>query len=201
MALKHSYTIIAPFYDLAVSAATRHMRKTNVEQLDQYTRPGDRLLLSGIGTGLDIPHLPTDRRYTGIDITPAMLQKAQRYTGKIDIELKVGDVMELPFNDESFDAIVMHLILAVVPNPLRALQEAQRVVKNQGYIFILDKFLRQGQQAPLRRLINPVIRHIATQTNVVFEDLLDQCPSMQLIKDEPALAAGWFRRIILQKVR
>jgi ubiquinone/menaquinone biosynthesis C-methylase UbiE len=201
MALKHSYTIIAPFYDLAVSAATHHVRKTSIEQLKQYTRAGDTLLLSGIGTGLDIPHLPADRHYTGIDITPAMLKKAQRYTDKIDIDLQEGDVMDLPFDDESFDAIVMHLILAVVPNPSRALQEAQRVVKNQGYIFILDKFLRRGQQAPLRRLINPMIRHIATQTNVVFEELLERCPSLKVIKDEPALAAGWFRRIVLQKTR
>lgn len=201
MALKHSYTVIAPFYDLAVSAATHHMRKTSIEQLEQYTHPGDKLLLSGIGTGLDIPHLPADRRYTGIDITPAMLKKAQRYTDKIDIDLQVGDVMELPFDDNEFDAVVMHLILAVVPNPLRALQEAQRVVKDQGYIFVLDKFLKPGQQAPLRRLINPVIRHIATQTNVVFEELREGCPLLKVVKDEPALAAGWFRRIVLQKIR
>lgn len=199
MALKHSYTIIAPFYDLAVSGATHAMRKASLRQLELYTRERDKILISGIGTGLDIPHLPAGRKYTGIDITPGMLKKAERYTGKTDITLDVGDVMKLPYANASFDAVVMHLILAVVPNPHLALKEAQRVVKTQGYIIILDKFLKPGQLAPLRRLVNPLIRHIATQTTVVFEQLLEQCPHLSVVSDEPALAAGWFRRIVLQK--
>ncbi|MGD8569248.1 MAG: class I SAM-dependent methyltransferase [Gammaproteobacteria bacterium] len=199
MALKHSYTIIAPFYDAIVSAATHGMRKASAQQLNDYTHPGDRILIGGIGTGLDIPHLPHERRYVGIDITPAMLKKAERNRNKADIQLRVGDVMELPFEDASFDAVLLHLILAVAPHPLLALQEAQRVVKQRGYIFILDKFLKPDQRAPIRRLVNPVIRHVATQTTVVFEQLLAQCPQLHVVKNEPALAAGWFRRIVLQK--
>ena len=93
----------------------------------------------------------------------------------------------------------MHLILAVVPNPTRALQEAQRVVKNQGHIIILDKFLKPGQFALLRRMANPIIRHFATQTTVVFEQELAECPDLYLLKDEPVMAGGWFRQIVLQK--
>ena len=199
MALKHSYSIIAPFYDLAVSAATHGMRKASLRQLEQYTHEGGKVLISGVGTGLDIPHLPAGRKYTGIDITPAMLKKAERYTGKTDITLDVGDVMKLPYANASFDTVLMHLILAVVPNPYLALQEAQRVIKSQGYIIILDKFLKPGQLAPLRRLVNPLIRHIATQTTLVFEQVLEQCPQLSVVSNEPALAAGWFRRIVLQK--
>lgn len=199
MALKHSYTVIAPFYDAIVSAATRGMRRASAQQLRQYTHPNDRVLIGGIGTGLDIPFLPGERQYVGVDITPAMLKQAEQYRNKVDIQLKGGDVMELAFEDASFDAVLMHLILAVVPDPLRALREAQRVVKPRGHILILDKFLKPGKRAPVRRLINPVIRHIATQTTVVVEQLLAQCPQLHVIKDEPALAAGWFRRMVLQK--
>lgn len=199
MALKHSYTVIAPFYDVMVSAATRGMRRASAQQLSRYTHPNDRILIGGIGTGLDLPFLPGERRYVGIDITPGMLKKAERYLDKVNVQLKVGDVMELPFEDASFDAVLMHLILAVVPDPLRALQEAQRVVKPRGHILVLDKFLKPGKRAPIRRMVNPVIRHVATQTIVVFEQLLAQCPQLRVIKDEPALASGWFRRIVLQK--
>jgi phosphatidylethanolamine/phosphatidyl-N-methylethanolamine N-methyltransferase len=199
MALKHSYTVIAPFYDVIVSAATRGMRRASSQQLSRYTHPSDRILIGGIGTGLDIPFLPHERQYIGIDITPGMIRKAERYRDNVDVQLRVGNVMELPFEDASFDAVLMHLILAVVPDPLLALREAQRVVKPGGYILILDKFLKLGKRAPIRRLVNPVIRHVATQTTVVFEQLLAQCPQLRVEKDEPALAAGWFRRIVLQK--
>lgn len=201
MGLKHSYTFIAPFYDLVVEKATHSIRKTSLQQIQHLSQPDDRVLITGIGTGLDIPHLPPDRHYTGIDVTPSMLRKAERRRGSTNITLQLGDAMKLPFEDASFDLIVMHLILAVVPNPQLALLEAQRVVKPHGHILILDKFLRPGQLALMRRLANPVIKHIATQTTVVFEHLLEECAELRKVEDEPVLAGGWFRRILLQKTK
>jgi len=182
-----------------VAQATHAMRKASLQRIYQLSRPDDQILLLGIGTGLDIPLLPENRDYTGIDITPAMLRKAQRRAMNTRITLELGNALNLSFNNDSFDIVVMHLILAVVPDPLRALQEAQRVVKNQGYILILDKFLRPGQLALVRRAINPFIRHIATQTTVVFENILATCPNLSVLHDEPVLAGGWFRNIVLQK--
>ena len=158
-------------------------------------------LINGIGTGLDIEYLPKGARYTGSDITPLMLERADkraRQTG-IEIKLECADSQQLPFETETFDIIVMHLILAVVPNPERALQEADRVLKNNGSIYILDKFLKPGQIAPLRRSLNTVLRHIATRTDVVFEEVLSTNPSLHVVSDDPALAGGWFRLIELVK--
>ena len=199
MGLKHSYTLIAPFYDLVVAKATHFIRKASLQQLEELSKPGDKILITGIGTGLDIPHLPANRSYTGVDLTQSMLSKAEHRKGNIEIKLELGDAMQLPYEDASFDLVVMHLILAVVPNPTRALQEAQRVVKDCGYIIVLDKFLKPGQLALMRRLANPFIRHIATQTVVVFEHQLAECPYLELVTDEPVLAGGWFRRIVLKK--
>jgi len=129
-----------------------------------------------------------------------MLRRARhRITPRTDIHLHGADVMRMPYADETFDKIVLHLILAVVPQPLRVLQESARVLKPGGRIWILDKFLRPGQLAPLRRSMNIVIRHVATRTDVVFEELLQDVHDLQRISDEPALAGGWFRRIILEK--
>jgi len=198
MSLRHSYTLFAPIYDLMIRGASERLRRDNLSGLE--THPGQKVLISGIGSGLDIPHLPEGPRYVGIDLTPAMLRRAyDRARGRNDLELHEGDVMELPYEDGSFDAVVMHLILAVVPDPERALSEAARVLKPGGRVLILDKFLRPGEKAPVRRLINLLSRHIATRTDVVFETLLGECPGLTLERDEPALAGGWFRRIELRK--
>lgn len=196
MSLRHSYTLLAPIYDLAIAAASEGLRRGNLLKLDT----NGEVLIAGVGTGLDIPHLPKGPRYTGFDITPAMLARAQaRANHRDDITLHVADAMVLPYEPDRFDAVVMHLILAVVPQPERALREVERVLKPGGRVLILDKFLRRGQRAPVRRLLNLLSRHIATRTDVVFEDVLDCCPQLRLHSDEPVLAGGWFRRIELHK--
>ena len=198
MSLKHSYTFLAPIYDYIVKPAFADLRRKNLTHLKPAEN--EEILLTGIGTGLDIPWLPSGPRYTGIDLTPAMLARAgKQMAGRKDIELKLGNAMQLPFKDERFDTIIMHLILAVVPDSHRALQEAQRVLRPGGRILILDKFIRPGQLALSRRLLSLFLRHIATRTDVVFEPLLAQCPQLTLIRDEPALAKGWFRYIELRK--
>lgn len=201
MGLHHSYTLLAPLYDLLVDAPTRALRRQSLAKI--HLAAEQKVLLCGIGSGLDIPLLPYGPAYTGIDLTPAMLRHAERRLRSIphNITLQQGDVMQLPYEGESYDTIIMHLILAVVPEPLQALQEAQRVVKPGGQILILDKFLRPGQRAPLRRLINPVLRRIATRTDVIFEPLLTECTDLNLVENSAASMSGWFRHIVLQKNR
>lgn len=198
MSLRHSYTLFAPIYDLAVARATAPLRRTSLARLEG--EPGEQVLIPGIGSGLDIPLLPHGPAYVGVDLTPAMLQRARaRAAGRSDIELREGDAMALPCADASFDTVIMHLILAVVPEPERALREAERVLKPGGRILLLDKFLRPGQRAPLRRLVNLLLRHLATRTDVVFEDVLQCCSTLSVTQDIPALAGGWFRYIELHK--
>lgn len=199
MGLRFSYTLLAPFYDAIVASPTQTIRQTSLQRLLDLSP--QKVLLNGIGTGLDIPYLPEHHHYTATDLTPAMLDKCQSRlnTHPVNMELQIADAMQLPFADNQFDIVVMHLILAVVPQPLRALEEAARVVKPGGKIYILDKFIKKGQLAPVRRTLNFFMRHIATQTNIVFEDILMQCPHIELMQDEPALLRGWFRLIDLQK--
>jgi len=73
------------------------------------------------------------------------------------------------------------------------------VLRRGGRVLILDKFLRPGQKAPLRRLISPVLGLLATRTDVVFEEALAQTRGLEVVADQPALAGGWFRHIELRK--
>lgn len=196
MSLKRSYTLIAPFYDVAIERATRASRKHSLRALP---REAGRVLLAGVGTGLDLPHLPSQHHYVGLDLTHAMLRRALPRAGQADFAAVQGDVQRLPFADHSFDSAVLHLILAVVPQPAHCLAEIARVLRPGGQVLVFDKFLRHGQAALLRRLLNPLTRHVATRLDVIFEEILLAAPSLHLEHDRPALAGGWFRTILLTK--
>lgn len=197
MGLRLSYTLLAPFYDLVAGPAFAKARGKSLRLLPRGSPCN--VLLSGIGTGLDLPYLPTCHHYTGLDITHAMLQRAIPRAASLSISWVQGDSQALPFKDACFDCAVLHLILAVVPDAAKALQETARTLKTGGTILIFDKFLRPGARAPLRRLLSPLAAGIATRTDVVFEEALKKVPGLQVTSDNPALAGGWFRLIRLQK--
>jgi len=195
--LKRSYGLIAPIYDLVVSRPQRGARSQMLRTLP--TDQARRILLSGVGTGLDLPLLPKLHHYTALDFSAAMLERARPRSSGLQVDWVMGDSMALPFVGAQFDHVVLHLILAVVPYPAACLAEAARVLKPGGTIVIFDKFLRPWQIAPLRRALNPLSRRIATRLDVVFEDVLREVPQLQKVSDMPLLAGGWFRGIVLEK--
>lgn len=194
MSLDRSYRLFAPVYDLVVRRATRSARAASLARLP--ANAGARVLVAGIGTGLDVPHLPSGNAYVGIDLTAAMLARVPL---RGDLALVRGDAMRLPFADGAFDFVVLHLIVAVVPEPARCLAEVARVLRPDGRGLVLDKFLRPGKRAPLRRALNSLSRRVATRLDVVLEEALAAAPGLAIESDAPALAAGWFRSVLLVK--
>lgn len=195
ISLRRSYTLIAPLYDAVLAGAGMRLRAAS---LDQLPREGSlRILISGIGTGLDFPYLPACHHYLGLDLTAAMLDRAKSRTGNLRVDLVQGNSMSLPFANESFDYVVLHLILAIVPDARACLDESSRVLKPGGKVMVLDKFLKRGEPAGLRRVLNKVSQHVVTRLDVIFEDVLDSVQGLRLEEDVPVLAGGWFRRIRL----
>lgn len=195
--LRLSYSLIAPVYDLVIERPMRAARKHSLSALP--TEAVGKVLLSGIGTGLDLPLLPTLHHYTALDFNAAMLSRARLRGADLQVDWILGDSMALPFSDAHFDCVVLHLITAVVPEPQRCLSEAARVLKPGGAVILFDKFLSPQQTAPIRRLLTPLSRRIATRMDVVFEEVLRAAPDLEIISDVPMLAGGWFRGIVLRK--
>lgn len=194
--LRASYSLIAPLYDWVVERPMRQARQRSLQALPDTA---SSVLISGVGTGLDLPYLPGDHVYTALDFNAAMLSRAKPRARGLEIEFVLGDSMALPFGDAAFDHVVLHLIVAVVPEPQRCLSEAARVLRPGGTILLFDKFLHPQQSAPLRRMLNPLTRRLATRMDVVFEEVLRAAPTLEVVSNEGALGGQWFRRIILRK--
>jgi ubiquinone/menaquinone biosynthesis C-methylase UbiE len=70
----------------------------------------------------------------GIDPSEAQIAFARGRAALKRAELRVGDAEALPFDDRSFDAAVMALVITFVPNPAKAVGEMVRVVKPGGLV-------------------------------------------------------------------
>lgn len=197
MLLQTSYRFIAPFYDIFLNRATAAARKRSLARLPQDAAA--RVLISGAGTGLDFPYLTPRHQYTALDFTLQMMQRSYGRAEQLKMDWVCGDSMALPFPDGSFDVVVLHLIVAVVPDSEKCLTEAARVLKPGGQILLFDKFLRRGQRAWMRRLLGVFTANFATRLNVVIEDVLLATPQLEVVSDEAALAGGWFRLLELRK--
>lgn len=202
MSLRHAYTLWAPLYDLALRPATDQARARNLAEIGPLD--GERLAIIGIGSGLDLHWLTEHTQPAhclGVDLTRAMLRRAARRQVHcpFPLDLIEGDAMTLPLANACCDVVILHLILAVVPEPPRVLAEACRILKPGGKILIFDKFLRPGQPARIRRALSPLLGALATRTDVELEPLLAAQPELCCTRDEPLLANGWFRGITLHK--
>ncbi|HEY4786788.1 MAG TPA: class I SAM-dependent methyltransferase [Bacteroidales bacterium] len=195
---KIRYSLFLPIYDL-IAAPLYQQRKRSIELLSPL--PEEKILILGAGTGLDLPYLQQCNHLTAIDITPGMIAmlKARARRLHISVDAAVMDGQQLRFPDESFDCIIMHLIIAVIPDPVRCIREAERVLKPGGRIIIFDKFLPDAAQLSTRRKI------VNFFTNFMFSDITRRSADiinktgLKKTDDVSAALGGMFRIIRLEK--
>jgi ubiquinone/menaquinone biosynthesis C-methylase UbiE len=172
-------------------------RRESLAQLD--ARPGERLLIVGAGTGADLPHLPAGCTVLATDLTPAMLRRARRRVRE-GTHLVVMDGHRLAVPDGAFDGVVLHLVLAVIPDPVRCLREVGRALRPGGRVVVFDKFVRTRRPPLALRALNVVIRVLFTDMTRRFEDILERSGAdLVVVRDEPAFAGGLYRLLMLRR--
>ena len=197
--LRRLYSVYAPIYDLAVARAFAPARRQALDHLS--LRRGQRVLIVGAGTGLDLTHLPGGVSVTLLDLTPAMLARARRRATQVGLDATVveGSADALPFADASFDAVVLHFILAVVPDPAAALREAARVLVPGGRMSILDKMASDdGPLSVGRRALNVVSPWLATDVTLRLGPLLKKAGLRRRVREKVG-PFGLFRAVSVQK--
>ena len=192
------YTIWAPAYDaVARAAGFDAARRLSIDRL--RLAPSDHVLIVGAGTGLDLDFLPTNVHVIAIDVTPAMLKHLERRAAGAgrSVTTRIMDARQLAFPDSSFDAVVMHLILAVMPQPERGLSEAVRVLRPGGRVAVFDKFLGDEERPSLkRRLLNALAKPLFSDLNRRLGPLIARTP-LVIEHDEPVAFGVTYRVVTL----
>ena len=188
------YSLYAPVYDLVVARAGFLGRGRRRALALAALRPGERLLIVGAGTGLDLPLIPAGVHVTAIDIAPAMVRRTRERARRLgrQVHAQVMDSAALAYPAASFDCVALHLVLAVVPDPVGTIRETVRVLRPGGRMSIFDKFLPDGERPSVARTI------VGMVTSFLFSDINRQLGplvaegALRLSCVEPAGMAGLF---------
>jgi SAM-dependent methyltransferase len=104
---------------------------------------GEQVLDVGCGTGGGVRALakrfPQVRRVVGVDISHTMIEEARARTAAVSnarLEFHVADAHQLPFADDSFDAVYSLRVFEIIADPRRALEEIVRVLRPGGRLLV-----------------------------------------------------------------
>ena len=125
--------------------------------------PESRFLDAGCGSGFNSIRLAKRGfKVTGIDFSPIVLknvrENVRRLRLKNTVSIKEGDLLSLPFDDDSFDGALLYGVLMHIPEIEKAVSEITRVVKPGGYIVVSEINLHSLEASVLRilkRLLKP----------------------------------------------
>lgn len=114
-----------------------------------------RVLEIGCGPGKlwreNLDRIPEGWTVTLTDASPGMIQEAGRNLDCTGFDLRVADAQELPFEDESFDAVVANHVLHHVPDRPRAFSEINRVLGSDGTLYAATN--GEGSMRELGRML------------------------------------------------
>lgn len=172
--VQRAYDRIARVYDFFFGAILQPGRERAVRTIQ--SKPGLRVLELGIGTGLTAPLYSSDWWVVGVDLSSAMLIQARKRIAELGLEavqLVHADGARLPFDDESFDVVLVPYVMSVVPDPIGVGRELRRVCRQSGQIILLNHFLSQDSLgAKLERWISPLTTRIGFRTDLSLQWLL-----------------------------
>lgn len=119
---------------------------------------GDVVLDLGCGAGNDVfiarNFVGGTGKVIGIDMTKEMIQKANFNKEKLgfqNVEFRLGEIENLPVENETIDVVISNCVLNLVPDKNKAFSEIYRVLKKSGYFCISDIVVEGELPAELKK--------------------------------------------------
>lgn len=195
------YKLWSPLYDRIFNKGIFLKARKKVFNMSNF-KEGQKVLFVGVGTGAElelIDHFNLD--ITAIDYSPEMLNKAKAKFANSSINFLEMDAQHLNFKEDSFDVIVASLIVSVVPNASKCMEEMIRVLKPNGNIIIFDKFAPKDRELSLlKKTMRPIIAKFGTDIGINFEQLISTyINEVEVNVDIELMFNGMFRKIIVTK--
>ncbi|KOP71001.1 class I SAM-dependent methyltransferase [Cytobacillus solani] len=196
------YKAWSPFYDRFFNKGMFLKARKEVFKDIEFIN-GEKVLFVGCGTGADLVYVPYNNiKITAIDYSSDMLDKAKEKFPHINITFLQMDAQNLTFPDETYDIVIASLLLSVVPNPQKCMEEMIRVVKPKGRIIIFDKFIPKNEElSPIKKAVRPLISMLGTDIGINFEKLSEPfVKQLSIQTDIPIMLNGMYRKIISMKI-
>ncbi|MFX1367529.1 MAG: arsenite methyltransferase [Promethearchaeota archaeon] len=122
---------------------------------------GEVVLDLGSGAGLDMFHaakrVGNTGRVIGVDMTPAMIEKAKYGADQLgleNVEFRLGDIEDLPVEDEFVDVIISNCVINLAPDKAKVFREAFRVLRPGGRVMVSDIVLETELPEEMRQNIS-----------------------------------------------
>jgi demethylmenaquinone methyltransferase/2-methoxy-6-polyprenyl-1,4-benzoquinol methylase len=166
-------------------------------------RAGETILDVAAGTGTSSASLARNgATVVAADFSEGMIEVGRaRQAGNPFIRFVQADATDLPFEDDSFDAVTISFGLRNIVDPKKALAEFFRVVKPGGRVVVCE--FSQPPLAPIRtgyraylKFGMPVLARLASSNPAAYEYLME---SIQAWPDQRALAS-WLREVGFERV-
>ena len=128
------------FWDRNAGRYDRFMRKDRAayDEMYELIRPIVRhktVLELATGTGLIAKHIVNAAAHIeATDASAEMIAEAKRDNHSAKLHFSVQDMFRLPYAEESFDVVIVSNALHIVPQPVKALAEIHRVLKDDGVL-------------------------------------------------------------------
>lgn len=195
--VRSAYRRLAPVYDWVFGLSLEKGRRTALRATQAL--PGDAVLEVGVGTGLSLQHWDRECQVTGIDLSPEMLERAQkliRSHGLDKVELHAMDAQAMDFPDNHFDKIAAMYVVSVVDDPAALMSEICRVAKPGARIVIINHFAHR--RAWIRRIERAIARataFIGFDAALPVDPIL-KTPGLRILEVVPANWLGYWTLII-----